>query len=508
MRMTKNIPLIKIVVWAMLIPFCMISCTEERKEGKISGVNDLEERHVGYEIGSSQDFYAHKTFDKSHLVGTKSGVELLIEVRMGKVDVGLDESPTVKIYQEKYPEIGIVADSIYGGDVGFAFSEKRKDLRNKFNSFLKNLRFTGEYERICDKWLNHYETAEIPKMNSSGKHGVITFHTTGQTIPFSVVKGGELAGLDVELAERFAASLDMNLMVVAGEFAGVIASVSTGKVDMAAACIAITPERAKKFLFSDPYYHSNTCVYALKRNIKNTAYHAQDDEGYVASVKESFYQNFVEEGRYKLIFSGLLCTLEISFFSAIFGTLLGILLCYISMRKSKFARLFTEVYITFFHVIPQVVLLMILYYVVFGMSKINGETVSVICFSIVFGATVCSMLRSAIMSVSKGQTEAGLSLGFSSSKTFYYFVLPLVINRMLPSYKSGFIGLIKATSIVGYITVEDLAKMSDDIRSATFDAFMPLILVAIIYFILVWVISVLVGRVSIRFKPHRSVFLK
>ena len=129
---------------------------------------------------------------------------------------------------------------------------------------------------------------------------------------------------------------------------------------------------------------------------------------------------------------------------------------------------------------------MLMYYVVFATTKMTGVTVSVITFSMIFGAYVSEMFRSAIQSVPRGQTEAGIALGFSKISTFIHIVLPQAIRQVYPIYKGELIALTKLTSIVGYIAVQDLTKASDLIRSRTFDAFFPLIVISVIYFFISW----------------------
>jgi polar amino acid transport system substrate-binding protein len=121
-----------------------------------------------------------------------------------------------------------------------------------------------------------------------------------------------------------------------------------------------------------------------------------------------------------------------------------------------------------------------------------------------FAAYVSEMFRTSIESISKGQTEAGVAMGFSKLKTFINIVLPQAVRRVMPVYKGEFISLVKMTSIVGYIAVEDLTKASDLIRSRTFDAFFPLIMVAIIYFALAWAVTLLLDRIELRVDPQNK----
>lgn len=133
---------------------------------------------------------------------------------------------------------------------------------------------------------------------------------------------------------------------------------------------------------------------------------------------------------------------------------------------------------------PVVVLLMILFYIVFGKSAVDGVFVSIVAFTLLFGAVTIGLLRTGLDAIDEGQREAGLALGYSESQTFIKIILPQAIRHMLPSYESEAVELLKGTAIVGYIAVQDLTKVGDIIRSATYDAIFPLLAVAFLYFVL------------------------
>ena len=131
---------------------------------------------------------------------------------------------------------------------------------------------------------------------------------------------------------------------------------------------------------------------------------------------------------------------------------------------------------------------MLIFYVVFASINITPVLVAVLAFGINFAAYVAEMFRTGIEGIDRGQTEAGIAMGFTRVSTFLNIVLPQTVRRILPIYKGEFISLVKMTSIVGYIAVQDLTKASDIIRSRTFDAFFPLVMVAILYFLISWVL--------------------
>jgi len=149
------------------------------------------------------------------------------------------------------------------------------------------------------------------------------------------------------------------------------------------------------------------------------------------------------------------------------------------------------------------VLLMILYYVIFGSVAIGGIAVAVIGFTLTFGAAVFGMLKMGVGAVEPGQYEAAYALGYSNRRTFFRIILPQALPHVLPAYKGEVSGLIKATAVVGYIAVQDLTKMGDIVRSRTYEAFFPLIAVTIIYFVLEGVLGMLIGHITVKLNPRR-----
>ena len=213
-------------------------------------------------------------------------------------------------------------------------------------------------------------------------------------------------------------------------------------------------------------------------------------------IADSFVKNMIVEDRYMLILQGLLTTVLITVLASILGTILGGLVCWMKMRGGKVLRKTANVYVNVMRGTPVLVLLMIMYYIILAPVIESAVIVAVITFSMNASAYICEMLRSGIESLDKGQTEAGLILGFNRKQTFFRIVFPQVARKIKPVYYGELISLLKNTSIVGYIAVLDMTKASDLIRSRTFDAFFPLIIVAILYFILAWLIGLLLDFIN------------
>ena len=220
----------------------------------------------------------------------------------------------------------------------------------------------------------------------------------------------------------------------------------------------------------------------------------------IESVVESFYNNLIAEDRYRMILDGLQVTLLITLCAALLGTLIGGLVCWMRMSQRRWLQQVAKVYIELMRGTPVLVLLMLMYYVVMAPLDATGIVVAIVTFAMNTAAYISEMLRTTIQGIDRGQTEAGLALGLTPRQTFFKIVLPQVVRAVMPVYQGEVVSLLKGTSIVGYIAVADMTRASDLIRSRTFDAFFPLIVTAIIYFLMAWLIGQLLQNLVQRHR--------
>ena len=218
-----------------------------------------------------------------------------------------------------------------------------------------------------------------------------------------------------------------------------------------------------------------------------------------------FTLNFIKEDRWKFILRGLGVTIEITIFALIIGIVIGLLVAlvkttYENTGKLKIANAITNVYLTIIRGTPVVVQLLIIYFVVFSTIRVDKVVAAVLTFGINSGAYQAEIFRAGIQSIPRGQFEAGRSLGFSYRQTMITIIMPQAIKNILPTLANEFISLLKETSIAGYIALEDLTKAGDIIRSRTYSAFMPLIGVALIYLVLVLLLSTAAKALERRLK--------
>lgn len=253
----------------------------------------------------------------------------------------------------------------------------------------------------------------------------------------------------------------------------------------------------------------------LKQIIENYRKAHSDEAGektakadtFYGRLKESFHLNFIADNRYQYLLDGFSNTIIITFCSLLLGIAIGFSVAVIrSTRdmtgKFKVANFFCKIYLTVIRGTPVVVQLLIIYFVIFGSVDIDKLLVAIIAFGINSGAYVAEIVRSGIMSIDKGQMEAGRSLGLSYGQTMNYVIIPQAFKNVLPALGNEFIVLLKETSVAGYIALQDLTKGGDIIRSQTYDAFLPLIAVALIYLVVVVILTKLLGILEKRLKQN------
>ena len=234
----------------------------------------------------------------------------------------------------------------------------------------------------------------------------------------------------------------------------------------------------------------------------------------MAEFKRKFTQNFIDDHRYRYLLDGLKETLIIAVCAVIIGILIGFIVAIIRSthdknhsKKKGFSRFIIgllnficKVYLTIIRGTPVLVQLLISFYCIFTAPDTSKTFVAIMAFGINSGAYVAEIVRSGIMSIDNGQFEAGRSLGFNYIQTMVFIVLPQAFKNVLPALSNEFIVLLKETSVAGYIGIQDLTKGGDFIRSRTFEPLFPLISVAIIYLIIVMILTSLVSKLERRLR--------
>lgn len=481
-----------LILLMALIPLatCLTGCgaeettTEDRnaiiEEFKSPGYKpDITDKIIGVMEGSTSEQFIKENHPETEVNVFKSNSDSVAALRAGKIDYAFLIDSEATNYERYSDDLFYAVDSLFSEGHGISVNKDKPQLREEISAIVDKYRKHGTMDEIISHWYvgkdKPYIVEDIPSVED-GPILKVAITTTRE--PLAFIMNGEPQGVCIELIKLIANELGMTIQFSDMDFAGSLAAVTSGKCDVALGT-SITDERKKSVDFSSPYMDVH---HVLMAKIDGAA----SDASFFETIKDKLNQTFVVEGRWKLIVSGFGVTLLISFASLILGSLLGSGLCALKRSRKKALNKIASVYGRLIQGMPVLIILMILYYVLFANVEIDAIIVAIIAFSLTFAAGASEIFKTGIDVVDKGQIEAALASGFTKSQAFRLITFPQAAKTVLPVYVGEFITTLKLTSIVGYISIQDLTKASDIIRSRTYEAFFPLIVIAIIYFIMIF----------------------
>lgn len=495
-RRKKFVDKLSIIVIIVLFIFCTSLSLFTKKEKVIRSENpdDYKYKKLAVQAGASSELFASECYPDAELLRFEMIPDVLFAVDSENADAAFTIEVCADEYNAGKEKVKKIGESFGGHSTGILFGksmENQKYLR-EFNIFLKKIKDSGEFDNIKDRWLK-YSSKKIPIDTSKlkGGNGTVVLGADIACQPYTYVYENKPAGFDIELVYRFCEEYGYNLDIYLVEFTGLLSGLKSGKYGLVAGGMSITEERKKSLDFSDPIAENNYYLY-----IKNSDY--VEKFNIISYLKEGLYKTFIVENRYKLFLEGIGMTFFITIFSIIFGTILSFLICIYRLTESKLANKICDIYVSLLQGTPIVVLLMLLYYAVFNNSSLEPKFVAIIGFTLNFSAYVSEIMITSIRGVSEGQIEAARAMGYSEAKTFIKFVFPQSLVSIIPVYKGEVISLFKSTSIVGYIAIQDMTKMSDVVRSRTFEPFIPIAFIAIFYCVIAFLVSKILEMVLLK----------
>lgn len=479
----------KRLLYLLCFTLCLVSCskkqeTQEKNVQEIRTEKDLEGKVVGTLTGTcfEIDFAGRSDF---RLVRQPTLSDLIASLHKGRIDAILYDEVSLPdtLLHRNGIKMAFRTETSY--PCAFACTKSNLDLVNKFNEFLAKLKSSGELKEITDKWMNatDYANVEMPDIQKDSLIGEpLIVGTSYTTAPISFMIGDEWHGFEIEILNRFGEYIGRPVQYRLFDFAAIVPALQSGKIDMAGGVLFVTEERQKVLALTDVYYYCYGGFF-----VRDMSAVTGGEAPNFSDLKESFNKHLLVENRWVFLARGLKVTLEITLLSMLFGSMLGIGL--LAMRRSQRSWLSktAKAYSLILRGIPMVVLLMILFYIVF--IGFSGIWVAVVAFTMTFASSFATTMDNAIQAVGDQQREAGEAMGFSRIQIFRYITGPQAFKRALPRFKSEAIGLIKNTSVVGYVAIQDLTRACDMIRARTFEAFFPLLFITVIYFILAWLMG-------------------
>lgn len=498
--MKKKLLSLMVLAAAVMLVGCGSKATETKQ---IKSVDDLEGAKIGVQLGTVGDLYA------SDMEGDKAGTtvdrynkiaDAVQALKQGKVDcVIVDEQPAIASTANE-PTLTILDEPFTQEEYAICIAKDNTELLDEVNSALAELKEEGIVEQITANYIGDDTKGTCPYVTPEGttyENGTLVVATNAAFPPYEYYENGEVVGIDMELIQAIGDKLGLKVKIEDIEFDSIINAVSSHKADVGIAGMTMTEERLKSINFSDSYVTTKQAIIVKDDSLSG------DSLGFVANLK----RNFVDDSRYTFLFKGLLNTLIIAFCAVLAGMIIGFLVAIVRVTYDKtggfkLLNAICKLYLTIIRGTPIMIQLLIIYYVVFKTVNVPKLLVAIIAFAINSGAYVAEIMRGGIMSVDAGQMEAGRSLGLNYKQTMTIIILPQAIKTVLPSLANEFISLIKETSICGYIGLMDLTRGGDIIRSITYEAFLPLIAVALIYLVIVQVLNYGVSKLEMKLRKN------
>ncbi len=460
---------------------------------------------AGVMTGTPQDTIVKTNIPDAEVLYFNTMTDMILALQAGKIDFLCVSSVNYYMLADDYPDLGFIDDALTTYDVGAIFpkTDAGDKLRSEFNEYVASITASGELKELQDYWLmpRDWENVDIPE---SGENGTVHLATPNTMKPFSMDLNGKNAGFDIAVVAGFCKARGYGLQIDNVEFAGALSGIASGMYDIAAGQISWTEERAQSVSYSDFYYTqqivpivraadfpAGTVVQASgSQGTSDSSSAGGSDQSSDASdsgektVWTSIRRTLVDQDRWVSILQGLGTTVAITLAGFALANVLGAILCAMTISRSRALGIAARAYCGLMQGLPIVVVLMVLYYVVLAGAKMSNVLVASIGFGLVFAAYLGQLFEGGIRGVDAGQWEAALASGLTKRQAFLGIILPQAARTSLTGYFTNLISLMKGTAVVGYIAVADLTKAGDVIRSATYEAFVPILTVAVVYLLL------------------------
>lgn len=495
--MKKQKFLLLMLLCFLLLGLCSCSKKSEEKEQRVKELNDLPGTKIGVQIGTTGDTYAqdYEGDDEGTVVEKyNKGADAIQALKQDKIDCIIIDQEPAKAFVEKNKELMILPEEFVTENYAVCVAKKNTELKEKINGALAQMEEDGTLDNIRKNYTGtDEEKGNYPyeKQDVERPNGTIIMATNASFKPYEYYDNNEIVGFDVDMMQAVCDRLGMNLKIQDMEFDAIINAVQSGKADVGAAGMTVTEDRLKSIGFTDSYTTTKQVIIVKNPNVTASK----------TSLGESIRENFITDSRWKYLAKGLINTLIITIFAILIGILLGFLIAIVRTSHDKngnfrLLNLLCKIYLTVMRGTPVMVQILIIYYVIFAAVDINKILVAILAFGLNSAAYVAEIVRSGIMAVDAGQFEAGRSLGLTYRMTMTSIILPQAVKNILPALGNEFINLLKETSISGYIGLADLTRGGVIIQSLTYEAFLPLIAVALIYLAIVMALTAGVNKLE------------
>ena len=463
-------------------------------------IADLNGKTIGVQTGCLYETHITDECPDAEIQYFTMPQDMILALNSQKIDAYLVEEVGYYATAAVHPELAPLEESagLCEAAVIIGNNDKQDRLLAEINEFISRHGSDGDgmLDEMYDYWVKNFdaETSRVEQGGFTGENGELVIACEGGYEPFSYVNEEGDCGYDVDFVYRFCREYGYTPNIQRVSFESIAPGAESGKFDLGLNII-LSDERESNVCLSDVYYSCEIFMVVLGET--------QESSGFFATMKENFENTFIVEGRWKLFASGAGLTLLITLSSIILGTAIGFGVFMLCRKGNKIINSITDGMLWLIHGMPTVLLLMILYYIIFGWTRLNGTVVSIVGFTLIFACAMYEMLSVGFGAIGHGQYEAATALGYNDNQSFFKILLPQAAKHFMPLYKNEVVTLIKETSVAGYIAVQELTKISDLVRARTYQAFFALIFTTIIYFLISGILTRLVGMVEKRIDPKK-----
>lgn len=499
--MKKNTKKYACLVLMLLVVFIMLFGTMSTAyASEYKKIEDLNGKKIGVQTGCLYETHITDECPDAEIQYFTMPQDMILALNSQKIDAYLIEEVGYYATAAVHPELAILEESagLCEAAVIIGNNDKQERLLGEINEFIANHGPDGDgmLDEMYTYWVENFdaETSRTKQGGFTGENGELIIACEGGYEPFSYVNDEGDCGYDIDFMYRFCREYGYTPNIQRVAFESIAPGAESGKYDIGLNII-LSDERDDNACLSEVYY---TCDIFM-------VVPGETDEGagFIAKMKDNFDNTFIKESRWKLFASGAGTTLLITLSSIILGTVIGFAVFILCRKGNRIANGITDATLWLIHGMPTVLLLMILYYIIFGSTRLSGTIVAIVGFTLIFACSMYDMLSVGFGAVGNGQAEAATALGYSDRQSFFKILLPQAARHFLPIYRNEVVTLIKETSVAGYIAIQDLTKISDLVRARTYQAFFALIFTAIIYFAISGALTRIVGIVERKIDPRR-----
>ena len=395
-------------------------------ESEFTEIEDLNGHNIGVQTAVLYEELIQDRVPDSTIQYYTMPNDMILALKSGKVDAYLIEEVSYGVQKKNHPDLAVLEEpaGYINATCIIGNNERQGRLLAELNAFIAESHANGLLAELYDYWIADFDpvndTCDITGF--TGENGTIAVAVEGGYEPFSFISNGNISGFDVDFICRFARAYGYTPEFYEVPFEAIAPGVESGKYDIGMN-IVVSEERNETGTLSDVYYSTPIRLVIL----------GEDESGltFFQQLAQSFEKTFLRESRWILFVQGAGVTVLITITSILAGTILGFIIFMLCRKGNKIMNKGTNVFLWLIHGMPTVLLLMILYYIVFGSSSLSGTWVSVVGFSLMFACSMIDMLRVGCNAIGRGQFEASRALGYSEHQSFFKIILPQAAQHFL-----------------------------------------------------------------------------